>query len=108
MIAQTRYIITVIVLTLVLACSPQTPKAAADNVNLEVFGEGEKWGYEVYVNNKVFICQNIIPAIPGKIAFKSRKDAELVGNLVADKIRNHEIPKVEVRELTLLGINESL
>lgn len=108
MTAPIKYFTLIIISVLAFACTQQTPKAKKKGVNIHVFGEGANWGYEVYVSEKCFIRQEIIPAIQGKIPFKSQKDAELVANLVADKIRNNEIPKVEIRELTLLGINDSL
>ena len=57
------------------------------------------WGYEVLIDNKVYIHQDCIPAIPSFKAFHSERDALLVGNMVVDKIKHGHKPTITVQDL---------
>ena len=71
---------------------------------METFNENGKWGYEIFVNNKVYIHQDVIPAMQGNKHFASKKEAKLVGKLVLKKLMNKETPAVNTGELKQLGI----
>ncbi|MCW3805110.1 DUF4907 domain-containing protein [Plebeiibacterium marinum] len=63
------------------------------------------WGYDISVNGKVFIHQDVIPGVQGKKAFYSQQDAEKAAKLVVKKIENKEMPPaVSTQELKELGI----
>ena len=62
------------------------------------------WGYNVLADNRIYIKQEFMPAVPGKQGFKSADDALLVGNLVIKKISNNQPPTITVRDLDSLGI----
>ncbi|WP_188316056.1 DUF4907 domain-containing protein [Chitinophaga agrisoli] len=62
------------------------------------------WGYAINIGNRPFIYQDIIPARPGREPFHTREDAQRVGNLVAGKIRNKELPTLTTEELVKIGI----
>jgi len=57
------------------------------------------WGYEVLVNNKVYIRQDCIPAIPSYKRFKTEAEAMLIANSVADKIRHGRKPVTTAQEI---------
>ena len=61
-------------------------------VALHTLKMADGWGYDVLVNNKVFIHQDCIPAIPSFKRFNSESDALLVANRVADKIKHGHKP----------------
>lgn len=63
--------------------------------------EGEEgYGYEIKVNGKLFIRQDIIPAIQGKNYFKSKKDALKIANLMKKKMERGEVlPNVTKEEI---------
>ena len=63
------------------------------------------WGYNILVDHKIFIHQQIIPAIPGNKVFGSKIDAEKTSNLVVQKITNKHLPSVTKRELDSLQID---
>jgi len=63
------------------------------------------WGYEVLVNNKVFIRQDYIPAIPSYKRFQTESEAMLIGNSVADKMRNGRKPVTTVQEIEAAHIH---
>jgi hypothetical protein len=57
------------------------------------------WGYEIAQGEKVIISQPYIPAIPGRVAFKSESDAEKIGTLVVEKLKAGQNPSVTPEEL---------
>jgi hypothetical protein len=63
------------------------------------------WGYNVLADEKIYIKQEFIPAVPGKQGFKSADDALRVGNLVVKKISSNLPPSITIGELDSLGIN---
>ncbi|GEP96412.1 DUF4907 domain-containing protein [Chitinophaga cymbidii] len=94
-----------------------TTPLAAGLVLLTVFSGREKqllrlapvqtlygWGYQITIDNKPFIHQDCIPAIPGYQPFRNKEDAMRVGSLVVYKIRHKLSPAVTRRELDSLRI----
>ena len=65
---------------------------------------GEGWGYEILVNQKVYIHQEFIPAIPGRRSFRTEDQALLVGRKVIDKISARQLPTITVGELKEMGV----
>jgi hypothetical protein len=102
-----RYLI--IIITALLACSAViffVRRDHADKVFLKAvpvktaFG----WGYNIMADDKIYIHQDYIPAIPGKQGFKSPEDALLVGKRVIRKISRNEVPAITEKDLVELGI----
>jgi hypothetical protein len=64
------------------------------------------FGYDILVDDKVFIHQPIIPSAIGNQGFKSKKDAQKVAELVMHKITLGELPPnvsvEEIEKLTLI------
>lgn len=56
------------------------------------------FGYRIYRNQRLFIDQPYIPALPGRKAFRSRRDAGKVANLVLEKLRKGIMPPAITRE----------
>ena len=50
------------------------------------------WGYDIYMEKRLFIHQPGIPALPGNEGFKTKADAEKVARLVIGKIKKGEMP----------------
>lgn len=67
-----------------------------DNVGFEeslVITQNDKgWIYEIYVDEKLLIKQETIPAISGECYFENKGDAEKIGYLVLDKLKNGVVP----------------
>ena len=63
------------------------------------------WGYNILVDHKIFIHQEIIPAIEGNKVFASKDDAEKISGLIVQKITSKRMPSVTKRELDSLQIN---
>ena len=55
-------------------------------------------------DNKIYIRQDYMPAVPGKQGFKSSADALLVGNRVIQKISRNELPAITEKDLEELGV----
>lgn len=63
------------------------------------------FGYNVLVDNKIFVHQPSIPSIPGNKTFDTKEKAERVANLVAMKLKNNIMPpSVSKNELDSLQI----
>jgi len=69
------------------------------------FKDSAGWGYNILVNDTVYIHQNYIPGVPGIHPFTTEEDAQKVGNFVAGKLRKRKaFPTVYPKELDSLGI----
>ncbi|WP_027471138.1 DUF4907 domain-containing protein [Saccharicrinis fermentans] len=94
-----KYYLLFIILTTLVSC--QSPK---NKVKVKTFKENGVWVYEITVNDKIFIHQDCVPTLEGNKPFANKKEAELVGNLIKQKILNKETPAVNTGELRQLGI----
>jgi len=56
-------------------------------------------------DDKIYIKQEFIPGVPGKLGFKSAEDALKVGNLVVKKISSNQSHTISAGELDSLGIS---
>ncbi len=57
-----------------------------------ISSQNNTWGYDIYNNEKLFIHQLIIPAIPGNEGFATKDAAEKTAKKVIEKIKNGENP----------------
>ena len=64
------------------------------------------WGYDITLNDTSAIHQDIIPGIPGRKGFATKEDAEKIGNLVLEKIKNKKLPSVTLQELDSFKITK--
>lgn len=86
-------------------------KNANSNEILQVkpFSIGSGWGYDILKNNKLFIHQDMIPAIEGKKLFINKSEALIVGEFVIYKIKKGigaGLPQVTPQELDSLHITK--
>ena len=64
---------------------------------------GDSYGYDIYVDGKLYIHQLTIPGMPGNHGFRSKESAEKVAQLVKDKLLKGEArPTVTMAELKQL------
>lgn len=78
-----------------------------ENIHLKTFKTTNGWGYDILKDDKVYIHQEIIPAIEGFKSFTTEAEAEKVGKLVIQKIKNKEgggLPQVTREEIDSLQI----
>ncbi len=88
--------------TYLILSSDKQKQAASDllPVELHAIKLSDGWGYEVLVDNKVYIHQDCIPAISTYKRFKSEADALLIGNKVVAKIKEGKKPALSVQDIT--------
>lgn len=80
-----------------------------DSIKIVVtaFLENDQWGYDIILNDKLYIHQPNIPSVPGNDGFKTKEDAIRTGEFVAYKIRNNILPPtVTPEQLDSLGVIE--
>jgi methylase of polypeptide subunit release factors len=66
---------------------------------VELFKNGNGWGYDILVNNKPYIHQPFIPALEGQVPFGDKESARKTARLVVDKLKNHKSPGITREEL---------
>jgi Domain of unknown function (DUF4907) len=90
------------------ACNQQQPKAD-DHIPVDAIAVPVKngWGYEIYVDNKMYIKQDHIPAVSGTQQFASREQALITAHLVLAKMKEGKKPLITINELKKAGINIS-
>lgn len=57
------------------------------------------WGYDILVNDTVFIHQETVPAREGKTGFLEQKQAEQAARLIINKMERGELPTVTTFEM---------
>ena len=63
------------------------------------------FGYDVYLNQKLYIHQPNIPAVSGNTGFNTEEEARKAGELIAYKIKHNIMPpSVTAKELDSLGV----
>ncbi len=71
----------------------------------------DTFGYNIFIDGKLFIHQPVVPATIGNHGFKSKKDAQIVAELVVSKITLGEMPPdvslEEIKRLTTNPINDN-
>lgn len=103
--------------TLFLACTrkePQTesnsiknrpPLATDKSVTISTFEVSGGWGYDILINDTVYIHQNHVPAINGMYVFATESEAFRVADVIAEKINNNIIPPtIDQEEMQALGV----
>ncbi|SEW54856.1 DUF4907 domain-containing protein [Chitinophaga arvensicola] len=101
--------ITLIVLAVVTGFSYQRTNHDADMVPIEAeaFQIRDGWGYQVKIDGRPYIYQDMIPGVDGHRTFRSKENALKVGNVVVQKLMNHKIPSMSQEELLALHIPEA-
>lgn len=107
----------IVLLLAFVACTGQQGKAkksgvtaVQDSIAVIPFKTELGWGYRLNIGSRTLIYQNVIPALQGRLGFRSREDALKVGELAASKLRQHpkQLPSVSWQELADLQIPEAL
>lgn len=93
-------------LSVVLSGCKENKPLPAGAVPLEVIAipVNEGWGYEIYVDNKLFIRQNNIPAVSGLHNFTSREQALKTAGIAVAKMKAGKKPIITSDELKHAGI----
>ncbi|MBN8853669.1 MAG: DUF4907 domain-containing protein [Sphingobacteriales bacterium] len=62
------------------------------------------WGYNIYTDGKIYIHQDIVPALPTNRGFRTEEDAMAVGKKVYDRLVAGQMPMVTAKEVQDMGI----
>lgn len=79
-------------------------KEKKSEFKVQVVATQSGFGYQILNGKKIIIKQDFIPAVQGDKPFATAKDAQLIGNLVAQKLSNGESPVVHLKEIENLNI----
>lgn len=72
---------------------PKTVQAADAKIEVKTFQQSAHgWGYDVYLNDKLYIHQPHIPAIGGNQGFRNEATARKTAKFIEWKIRHNIIP----------------
>jgi hypothetical protein len=66
---------------------------------------GSGWGYRIVLKDKVIVEQPFIPRLSGKKEFPSRKSASETGELMLERLKNHQQPVFSVDDLEKVGLD---
>lgn len=76
--------------------------------DVELFRNGNGWGYDILKDGRTLIHQPYIPAIEGEIPFSSEEEAGKTARIVVKKLRKKQIPSVSREEMEKLFGKKSL
>jgi len=90
-----------IALALLLSCNPASEQKAdaGSAARVQTFKTQDGWAYSIFLGKKEFIRQLYIPCIQGQIPFETDTQAMKAGMLVLNKLKNHEVPALNLKEL---------
>lgn len=74
-------------------------------VKVEAYKVPEGWGYQIKVNDKIFIDQPFIPVIAGNKPFPSRSIALKAGKIVKQKLIDRKMPSLTEEDFRMIGID---
>ncbi|MBS1664994.1 MAG: DUF4907 domain-containing protein [Bacteroidetes bacterium] len=75
-------------------------------VELKAIQTNKGWGYDILTDGKIFIHQDIVPAIAGGAGrgFRTKEDALAVGQKVYERVVAGQMPMVSAEEVKAMGI----
>jgi len=101
------FLVSLIVFLISRYYNHQKEAGNVSHLKAQTFQTSYGWGYDVMINDSVFIHQEFIPGVPGKQGFKTELQALSVGNLVVKKMNERKgFPTVNPKELDSLGVKQ--
>ena len=92
------------ILSIIVFAVTQYYKHSKGDIEVKTKQNQAGWGYDIYVKNKLFITQDIIPSVAGNKAFKTEDDAKKIGDLMVLKMKQNQIPNITEQELDSCNI----
>lgn len=74
------------------------------NIEILVFYRDQGWGYDIFINKRIYIHQPNIPSLPGLSGFTTKDKAQRTAELVREKILNNIVPPSVTKD-ELVGID---
>ena len=88
-----------LLITLIVTVFFQIKSNANSSYNTRIYTVNMGYGYEISLDNKILIKQDIIPAISDQHTFCTQEDALKIANLVVTKLKNKQNPRITKEEL---------
>lgn len=108
---NTKFVIfiTALIIGILTTCSCEFKKQeiSTNIFSTEAYSINNGYGYVITYNNKVLIKQDNIPALPNNIHFQSTLDACMVAELVIQRLKTQQDPRIDKEDLINLAINTS-
>ena len=101
------FLIVIVPIFLLIIILPEKEQKTQSKLHIETFKTNSGWGYNILINNKIYIHQKFIPGTEGNQAFTSENDAEKVANLVTLKMQKGVLPSIKKNELDSLKVGYS-
>lgn len=101
--------ISALIAVIILVAKLNQPfKKKKNHISTSVFESIHGWGYDILVNDKLFIHQELIPAVQGQTGFKTKTQAEQAARLIINKMERGQLPTVTTFELEpILSLNKT-
>ena len=85
--------------------APPPPKTPQNWTVQIIAAPNNTFGYDVFADGNILIHQPQVPALPGNEGFKTREQAQRVGDFVIQKLKKGEMPPtVTTEEMKELGV----
>lgn len=84
----------------------ETNDASVIQIRTFQIADSENFGYEILIDEEIYIHQEYIPAIEGKHYFKSQKTATKAAEIVKKKIELNRLPNLSKDEIKRLFRDE--
>ncbi|MFC0774646.1 DUF4907 domain-containing protein [Terrimonas alba] len=86
----------------------RSSKKKKNHISTYVYEGIHGWGYDILVNDELFIHQELIPAIQGQTGFQTKMQAEQAARLIINKMERGQLPTVTTFELEpILSLNKT-
>lgn len=79
-----------------------------ENLSYNTFYIKSGWGYDIIMNNRMIIHQELVPALTVQRGFEKKEDAEKAAQLVIQKINTHQSPALSKNEILKFCFADSL
>lgn len=80
-------------------------KIKLSKIKYDIIKTESGWGYDIIVDDKIYIHQKYIPAINGKESFTSPKAAKKVADYAVKKfVKTKKLPVISYQELDSLNV----
>ena len=77
----------------------QRPFKKKREFTAKIFEGFNGWGYDILVDDELFIRQESIPSWPGKAGFQKKEQAEQTAQLIINKLKQGQVPAITTFEL---------
>lgn len=83
-------------------------KEVSPQLSYNTFYKQTGWGYEVLVDGKTIIHQEIVPALPVETGFSKKEYAEKAAQLVIQKLQRNDLPTLTKTDLSSICLLDSI